>query len=326
MFYAPKYTGDYIVSVTSSAGENTESGKYSIVYKEAPKKLNTYSKNELYNDFDILKNAYLETRVGLWYNSKVQFDSLCNLQRLQIKDKMNALDFYRILAPIVAFTKEGHSNISFSSELEMNASRENRLFPFLVKILNGKVYIINDFENYKTKGLEIRKINGKEIDEILQKFLSIEPSDGFNVTSKNRWIEGAFSKYYARFFEHSTLSFSIELVNPSNNEKINYDNIKSLNSSAFNDFKKKAAELIPNYSFKDNTVINIDENTSTATLTFNSFLIDNFFRSTGRDNFQKKLEETFKNISDKKIKNVIIDIFVRMRVAIKVLRMSYYHF
>ena len=87
---------------------NSEQGKFSIVFEEISKNLKKLSYAALIQDFNILQNAYYETKIGLWYSSRIQFDSICNLQKSKIKANMNALDFYRILAPIVAFTKEGH--------------------------------------------------------------------------------------------------------------------------------------------------------------------------------------------------------------------------
>ena len=48
--------------------------------------------------------------------------------------------------------------------------------------------------------------------EIMQKFLSYEPSDGFNITSKYRWIEenAKFSIYYARCYPQTSF-FNIEV-------------------------------------------------------------------------------------------------------------------
>lgn len=283
---------------------NSKKGKYSIIFNEISKNLKNFSSKELIQDFEILQNAYYETKVGLWYNSRLQFDSICNVQKSKIKDNMNALEFYRILSPIVAFTKEGHSNVRVSDETSIYLKQSGTYLPFVVKIFESKVYIINDLENYKTKGLMISKINGENIDSILSKFLSIEPSDGFNVTSKYHWIENAFSKYYARYFD-STKSFNLELISPKTKEKKVYE-IPAYSFKEYRKLTKKIAEIIPNFEYKEASTFIIENKTSTAIVTVNSFSLDSY--KDKRKGFQDFLEKAFKTISEQSIKHLIIDI------------------
>ena len=232
IIFSPDNSDIFTISVKPlDEKANSQKGNYSIVLREISKTLKSLSSKELIQDFEILQNAYYKTKVGLWYNSKIQFDSICTIQKSKIKENMNALDFYKILAPIVAFTKEGHCNIKTSDEIKTYLNQNGSFFPFLVKIIDKKVYLLNDFESYKTKGLQISKINDEDINVILDEFLSIEPADGYNITSKYHWIEEAFSKYYARYFD-SVKSFKLELLNPKNNEKIIYD-IPSYNFKEF---------------------------------------------------------------------------------------------
>ena len=284
---------------------NSEQGKFSIVLEEISKNLKKLSYAALIQDFNVLQNAYYETKIGLWYSSRIQFDSICNLQKSKIKANMNALDFYRILAPIVAFTKEGHCNIRLSDETNVYLKQNGTYLPFCVKILDKKVYLINDIENHKTKGLQISKINGEDIDSILNYFLSIEPADGYNVTSKYRWIEKAFSRYYTRYYD-SNKTFSLELTDPQNNQKTVLNNIPTLNYKDFTNFYKNTTAVIPNYDYKEAATFAIDEKTSTATLTVNTFNLNNF--KDKRKGFQDFLAKNFTAISNQKIKHLIVDI------------------
>lgn len=286
---------------------NSQEGLYSVIVKSPPTKLKQFSYNQLVQDFEILKNAYIETKLGLWYNTYSEFESFCNVQKSKIKDKMTELEFYRIIAPITAFTKEGHSSIGNSDEQNLYNSQNRKYLPLLVKILNEKVYLLNDLANAeKTKGFQISKINGNSIETIMETFLSIEPADGFNKTSKYRWIEQSFSKYYARFFENSPNLFSIELLNPNTGEKRVYSNIHSMSFKEFQTFSQKIKETIPNYNFKEPSTIKIDADFETAILTVNSF--DTSRYEGGRKGFRQYLENTFKTIAEQKIKHLIIDI------------------
>jgi hypothetical protein len=301
--FSPDNSDNFSISVKPLDDKsNSQTGKYSIVLKEITKILKNLSSKELIQDFEILQNAYYETKVGLWYNSRLQFDSICNIQKSKIKDNISSLDFYRIVAPIVAFTDEGHSHINMSDELKTYFTAYGKFMPIFVKILNEKIYVINDLD--KIKGFQITKINGKSIDNILATLLSIEPADGYNKTSKYRWIETKFSKYYSFFIEQSE-TYELELINPRTNEKIVY-NTNGVSNKEFEKQYSKLTTSIPNYEYKEVSTFKIDKNHSTATLTINSFNSSKYKDEvTG---FENLLEKSFISISELNIKNLIIDI------------------
>ena len=286
--------------------ENSQIGKFSVSIKEIPNKLSPFSSQQLYQDFDILKNAFIETKVGLWYNTYPQFDSICNLQRSKIKDKMTALEFYQIAAPIVSFTKEGHSNIRISDDASTYIKQTGKYFPFIVKISNGKVFLLNNLNNFNTKGFILTKINNNSVDKILETFLRIEPSDGFNKTSKFKWIETAFSKYYLRFFELNPAFFTIEIENPKTNEKVICKNIPSYNFKEFSNLLPNLQAKIPNYSFTKPSNFSIIKDLNCAVLTINDMSTNVFVN--GRNGFKQYLENSFKEINEQNIQNLIIDL------------------
>ncbi|MCX2493371.1 S41 family peptidase [Pedobacter sp. PF22-3] len=305
--FSPDSTANFTLTVKPLAETtNAKEGNYSVLVQSPPKKLTQLSYKALEQDFNTLKNAFIETHVGLWYNTYTQFDSLCNVQKSKIRDKMTALDFYQLVTPVVTYTKEGHSAIQPAEETNNYIRQNGRYFPFLVKILDKRVYILNDLDNYKTKGMMISKINGNSIETIMQQFLTIEPADGYNTTSKYRWIETAFSKYYLRFFEQQPNFFDIELINPKTSEKINYKGIPALSFKQYEKFVSKEIKSIPNYNYKEPAALKIDTLNSTATLTVNTFSTNSY--TGGRKGFKEFLAKSFQNIADRKIKHLIIDI------------------
>jgi len=306
ILYSPDSSGQFIISIKPlEEKSNAQQGRYSVALNEIPGMLKKLSSEQMLQDFELLQNAYYETRIGLWYNSRTQFDSVCNIQKGKIRDRMSALDFYRIIAPVVAYTKEGHSNIKVSDEVSAYLKQEGTYFPFCVKILNGKVYLLNDIENFKTKGYIVSRINGESINDILGKFLSIEPADGYNITSKYRWIEAAFSKYYTRYFAPAK-SFKLVLIDPKDNNEVVYSNIPACNFKEFGKISAEVANTIPNYGYKEAATFSIDLDAGVAVLTVNSFSLDSY--KNRREGFRNFLVETFKAISGAKIKNLIIDI------------------
>ncbi len=276
-----------------------------ISKKETPKTPTQFSYSELNQDFEILKNAFIETRVGLWYNTYAQFDSICTVQKGKIKDNMNALEFYKIVAPVVAYTKEGHCFIHTSGETNLYTKQKFTYLPFFVKILEGKVYIINNIDKSNTKGFLVSKINGESIDSVMKIFLSIEPSDGYNITSKHHWIESAFWRYYSYFFPQ-VKSFTIELINPDTKKHITFKNIPSCTLPELQKIQESIIATVPNYIYKESSNIKIDSVLGIATLTFNTFKKSKY--KDGINGFKKLLAQYFNTIKEQKIKHLIIDI------------------
>ena len=306
ILFSPDKTDEFEVGIKPlDEKSNSESGKYTIRLQKVPNTLEKIPVKNLLSDFDLLQNAYYETRVGLWYNSRTQFDSICNLQKSKIKAPMNALEFYRILAPVVSFTKEGHCNIKISDETTAFLKQKGTYLPFGIKVLDKKIYVINDYKDFKLKGLVLSKINGEAIENIMAKMLEIEPADGFNMTSKYRWIEGAFSKYYARYFPASKF-ITLELLDPDNNAKIVYENIPSCTFKEFAKLYEEIKKQVPNYTFSKSSDFSIDPITSTAVITVNTFSLGSY--TDKRKGFQLFLEKAFDSISSQKIKHLIIDV------------------
>ena len=62
-----------------------------------------HSETELTQDFELLVNGLKDVHKGIyWYSTKEQFDSIVKIQRNQIKDSLNAVEFYNIAAPIIS--------------------------------------------------------------------------------------------------------------------------------------------------------------------------------------------------------------------------------
>jgi hypothetical protein len=302
--FSPDSSDRYTIVIEAlDEAENANSGNYAINVATISQNPITFSLPQLQKDFDILKNAYIETRVGLWYNSYTQFDSLCRMQRQLLRDKMTALDFYKIAAPVTAFTKEGHSSLTVSEETSDYFKQYGSYFPFFIKIIDKKIYVLNDWKKLQTKGLRIVKINGLDADSILHSFERIEPADGDNSTSKYRWIESAFAKYYLRFFGYPS-SYQIEFIHPATNVKVNHI-IPSLKYKDYLNFRNDFLEQNPNYTFSKPAALMIDSLSSYALLTINDFGAGNY---KGKKGFKKFLDETFTTVNKRKVNNLIIDL------------------
>ena len=263
---------------------------------------------QLYTDFDLLTKALKEAHTGLyWYNSKPQFDSICMVQRAKIRPGLHALDFYSLLAPIVAFTKEGHTFLRPDQQTGAYLKYGARYFPFYVKILAGKVYLINDLYALKTKGMLLTQINGISIDSIMQRFMANEPADGFNTSSKYRWIEeqGNFNTYYARCYPQTEF-FSISVTNPQTKERKDYSKIRAVSYADFRTAYAASLKEFPAMTYTLPAMLSTDTITKTATLTFNTFDAKQY-RAAKLD-FQVWVKAAFAQIKQQRMEHLIIDL------------------
>lgn len=263
---------------------------------------------QMYNDFDLLISSLIEAHAGLfWYSSRVQFDSICRIQRARIKEGLNTLDFYNIIAPIIAFTKEGHTNLRLGTEAQAYLRFNGRYFPCYLKFINQKGYIINDLAGFKTKGFILSKVNGRSMDEIMQKFLSYEPSDGFNTTSKYRWIEenAKFSTYYLRCYPQTSV-FAIEIIDPVTSQKTALTHIPAVNYDTFQKEYTAAIKNTLNSPYALPAELKIDSSKQTAILTFNSF--DSGEYEEANMDFHNCVKESFDRVKRQKVQRLILDI------------------
>lgn len=218
---------------------------------------------------------------------------------------MNALDLYRIIAPVVTFTKEGHCFVHTSEETNTYMRKKYTYLPFFVKILQGKVYVINDIGKSATKGLLLAKVNGKSVGSIMKVFLSIEPADGYNATSKYHWIESSFWRYYSYFFPQAEY-FIIELLDPVTKKHIVLDHIPACTLPQLQKIQQSVIADVPGYIYSGPSSIKIDTSLGIATLTFNTFKKSRY--KDGVAGFKKLLDKYFDDIRAQKIKHLIIDI------------------
>lgn len=241
----------------------------------------------LYADFDLMRSALEEAHTGLyWYNTPHSFDSICRVQRGKIKAGMDVLQFYQVVAPVVAFIKEGHTFLRLGGEAQAYMQFRRQYFPWQIKFLHGQAFVVSGV----AAGAMLSKINGVGMDEIMQRFLRYEPADGYNMTSKYRWIErnGRFAAYYAYTYP-GTERFTMEVMD---GEKKIYRDVPGVPY----DSTKKAVPEVP-------AMLQMD---SIAVLTFHTFS-QSRYKAAGMD-FKAFVKAAFEEINRKQIRTLVIDI------------------
>jgi hypothetical protein len=141
----------------------------------------------LAEDFRIFRMALEEGHSGIYrYTPKAQMDGVFEAAAKQIDHPMSVLEFYRLLAPVVAKIKCGHTAVLLPGELRERMNKSIPLFPFDVEVLDGKVYTVREYmpDARGLTGLEVRQINGVPIDRILETMIAAMPADGDTRTAR----------------------------------------------------------------------------------------------------------------------------------------------
>ena len=174
----------------------------------------------LKEDFRIFRSALEEGHSGIYrYTPKPEMDRAFDAAAQQISAPMNALEFYRLLAPVVAKIKCGHTAVLPPRDVQDAIAETIPLFPFDVEVLDGKVYTLHEYmpdEGHLT-GREVRRINGVPIDSILASMIAATPGDGDSATVRP-WRIGHGGAFPRLLYSLTgiTSPFVIELRDPAN--------------------------------------------------------------------------------------------------------------
>jgi hypothetical protein len=263
-------------------------------------------KQKLHNDLEILYQGLDKFHSGMyWYTPKDSVDNAFKKVKSQINTDMNVLEFHKLIAPLVALSREDHTDIYLPKSVKEKINKESTFIPLTFVFLGTKLYCVKNGSNYQDliiEGKEIESINGEKPVDIVEKTGKLFASDGYIKTIKYSDLEGFnFSKYYFYYYGNTkkvTIKFK-EIDNPIIIESLKKENIrKNLRSRITNKKVAKEKELL---EFK---ILN----ETTAYLGLHSFSNSDIKKETKEKSLRKFLETSFKSIADNNITNLIIDI------------------
>src|SRR5262249_21827622 len=145
---------------------------------------------QLREDFLILRRALEEGHPGIYrYTARAELDKRFDEAAKALDRPMTVHEFYRIVAPVVAAIKCGHTGARVNPDL----AEGNVMLPLVVRVLDGKVDVVQDLSGGKNSlaGQELRAVNGVARAKIVQTMLAAASGDGDVQTSRMRNIDGA---------------------------------------------------------------------------------------------------------------------------------------
>jgi hypothetical protein len=143
--------------------------------------------DKLVFDFRLARQALEEGHSGIYrYTAKEELNGLFDSAEKLLNRPMNAVEFYRILAPVVAAIKCGHTGVRLPEEMHKAYSNKALLLPLQIRVLAGKAYILRDLSDGATSlaGREIRSINSVPAAKIVETILATTPGDGDSKTCR----------------------------------------------------------------------------------------------------------------------------------------------
>jgi len=162
-------------------------------------------KEKLLNDLELLYQGLDKFHSGMyWYTPKDSVDMAFQEVRMMITSDLNVLEFHKLIAPLVALSREDHTDIYRPSIVREKINSEIRLLPLTVVFLGEDLYCVkngSDFQGFALEGKQIESINGETPTSIVGKIGNLFASDGFIKTVKYSDLEGFnFSTYYFLYY------------------------------------------------------------------------------------------------------------------------------
>jgi hypothetical protein len=177
-----------------------------------------FTLSQLQEDFDKIKTTLEDSHPQLYTDVK-ELEALFESQYKQLKEGMTAIEFYRVVAPIISATRCGHTYIGLSDQ-DFSAFMESaRFLPFSIYWQNNTALVnANVLIPQLPIGSQIISINGVKIEEVIAGLLQNISSDGENQTMKIRAINDGFRYHYA-MDRPTPGKMNIEYIGPNSSVK-----------------------------------------------------------------------------------------------------------
>lgn len=271
----------------------------------------TLTKEQANEDFKALRFAleYVHPRLYKYDDKRTvdaRFDSLSG----RINNDISGLDFLALVSRTNAAVRCGHLYTIPQGQLAKEVLVK-KVMPFHIKILEDKIYILNDCSNSSIlSGSQILTINGKSDRQIFDAAIPGIASDGYIQTRKLRLMERyffyqfhGFDLYYHLHVDRSDV-FKIEYVEFGTNKR------KTVTVKGIS-IDERQKILLKKYSVDEagwfktpSPKFEINKQNDFALLKVSR----SFYDKTIDPNFDSLLNSAFSQLKDERIRNLILDL------------------
>jgi len=177
-----------------------------------------FTLTQVQDDFEEIKITMEQLHPKLYTDSK-ELEALFASQYDQLKEGMTAIDFYRVVAPIISASRCGHTYIGLSDQDFTPFIESARLLPFNIYWQNNIALVYaNVLIPQLPIGSQVLSIDGIKMEEVITGLLQNLSSDGENQTQKIRSINDGFRYHYA-MDRPTPEKVNIEFIDPDSGVK-----------------------------------------------------------------------------------------------------------
>jgi hypothetical protein len=283
----------YLISIEISWSQ--EYGDFPVIEKE-----------RLLNDLEILYQALDKFHSGMyWYTPKDSVDRAFEEARMKINRDLNVLEFHKIMAPLVALSREDHTDISLPEMVREKMNNEARFLPLTVVFLGEELYCVkngSDFQETVLRGKRILSINGEEPKNIAGKIGNLFASDGFIRTVKYSDLEGfGFATYYFLYYGEID-QFEIILegnAEPVLIQSLTKNEIKENLKTRYPSSKKAGSQKVLEYELLNDSI---------AYMGIHTFSNGDIKKYSDEKKLSVFLKKSFESIEENGIQTLIVDV------------------
>ena len=176
-----------------------------------PKK--AYDLKELRTDLQVLQGILEKHHPGLhWYQSHSDWTNTVAHAHASLKQGMTEPEFRKIVRPLVASIRCGHTSIRPSKQWEklQDTARLQGLFPISIKCWSDTLIVLGNLDpkdSLLVRGAQVLSINGRQPKDIFDGLFPYISGDGFNETHKYQTLSGwgTFGNYYRQYLDTASI-------------------------------------------------------------------------------------------------------------------------
>jgi hypothetical protein len=279
-----------------------------------------HSPESLREDIDYAYNNLQKHHPDLYWNiSKDSLDTRFELLKNQIKQPMTSKSFYRLLAPVIASIRQGHTVvypsgiIQTKKDRKKKGKRQNPFYNLVFTKIDTNFYIKKNYgkDSSLVVNAKLLQIDGVSPNSILKTCQNFITGDGYNTSFVPETISQSIGAFYLVAYPHKdSVALKLAIKDSIYTHYISYypkKNLKNKNTKKKESRKQRRAtrrrRKITGYNpeTKENTreLRIYDSIPSTAYMKIRSFTNGNYWTF---------YEESFKKLDSLNIQNLIIDL------------------
>ncbi|HEX2608685.1 MAG TPA: S41 family peptidase, partial [Flavisolibacter sp.] len=263
------------------------------------------SPEALQKDYALFRTILEESHPSLyWYTPKDSVDAYFDKGAAQLNDSLPEFKFRNILSSVISKIRCGHTSI-MPSAAAIRYSERTRSFalPLSVKAWPDTVLVTSNLNRKDTvvkRGVILKSIEGRPIQNIVDSFFSHLSADGYNTTHKYQTLSngGAFRNLYGSFYGLHT-KMKVEFLDSSGQLKAAVLDVYNPNNDTPRinpPAHRPSARERKRMALQATRNLRIDTGLHTAFMELNAFTKHNKLRSFFRKSFREMKKQSVSNL------------------------------